>query len=414
MKISLVTNNTDFIQFLETRAVGMSILNSYSTLTDSVVLDKFKEDYNHVDIFLFLDFQDLSAEFRQFLNYVKEGRSYFLNAKEIVVITNKSEELSPTKDLETTLTAMQSFTETAKLQTRVVRLESMKFQDIYKSLTSSDSMRSAEPQKLIKYKVSHNSAGEIISPEKNDVSIVPDRLKGMGAKSKLEDLKSAPAWENTQVDVPSVIEGKRKNKTFKDNTSLAKSSETLTIFITGVRYSGKTTLGLTIANELQNDGSRSLLCDLTSRDDYYTVNRSIGCDIGRIKGLSANHIPQSSVLTLHVFKKVYSSIFLNTLIRGLSTATKVTIVEVDPEEFNDMYSSFVGDKIVLVPIQNTSVCTRDTIQVINNLKVPVYPVINSIVPDVPIDKKALMLTATNSTEVLDINDLTGFIQDVVG
>lgn len=414
MKISLVTSNSDFIQFLETRAVGMTLLNSYSTLTDTEVMKKFSDDFNHVDIFLFLDFQDLSAEFRQFLRYVREGKSYFLNTKEIVVIANKSEELSPTSDLETTLQAATTFMESANIPIRIVRLDSLKFQDIYKSLTSADSLSSSTPQKLIKYKVSHNSAGEVMSPEKRDISVVPDKLKGIGSASKIEDLKSASAWENTQVDVPSVVDGKRTKKVFKDNTSLKIANDSLTIFITGARYSGKTRLGLSIAKEFELENGRTLICDLTSRTDIALVNKDIGCSIGYIKGLSSINVPNNPVLAIHVHRKVYSSIFLNSLIRGLNTTTKVTIVEVDPEEFKDMYNSFVGEKIVLVPIVNTSVSLRDSLEIINSMKVSVYPVINTMIDSSPIDKKVLVNMSANIKEILDINDISVITRDIVG
>lgn len=376
MKLSVVSNNEDFLAFLETRTTGMQVLNRYRTLTDERELAKFNNDFNHVDVFLFLDFQDISKEFKELLDYLHRGKSYFLNTEEILLITWKDPVMSPTPDLEKNLQAIEAFMEKLNFKLRVVRLDSLKFQDIYKSITVSDGVKDNAPKQLIKYKVTHNSEGITIPPKKADVSIVPDKLKGQGSIHKIEDLQGAQALENTNIHVSPIIEPIRIEKDFKDYLAMS-VVDTTVVFITGVRYSGKSTLALKCAKDLEEQNLTSAVLDLTARKDLRLLNKEIGCEMSMLKGLSIESSTGKPVLGMDVHSKVSTSTFLTSLLKSITGSRTVTFCEVDPEELSVMYKSFRGNKVVLLVVPNNLIMLRDSILLANSLDFHVVPIVNN-------------------------------------
>lgn len=406
MKLSIVSKNEDFLSFLESRTSGMQVLNRYTTLTDEHELAKFNNDFNHVDIFLFLDFQDLSKEFKEFLDYMHRGKSYFLNTEEILLIAHKDPKISPTPDLEKNLQAIEAYMEKLNLNLRVVRLDSLKFQDIYKSITASDSVRDNAPKQFIKYKVMHNSEGITIPPKKKEISIVPDTLKGQGSVHKMEDLQAAQSMENTVINVPSIVEPLRVDKDFKDDLAIAVMDTTI-VFITGVRYSGKTTLALKCAKDFEEQNLTSAVLDLTSRKDMKLLNRQIKCDISMLKGLSNDMGTGKSVIGVEVYSKVYSSIFLTHLLKSLTASRTISFCEVDPEELPNIYKSFKGNKVALVVVPNTATMLRDSIKLCSKFDFNVVPVINNTFNSKEeIKKDNLKDSIPNSRAVFSIDNLS--------
>lgn len=388
----------------------MQVLNRYRTLADERELAKFNDDFNHVDVFLFLDFQDLSKEFREFLKYLNEGRSYFLNTEELLLITYKDPKLSPTPDLEKNLQAIEAFMENFNMKLRIVRLDSLKFQDIYKSMTASDSVRDSAPKQLIKYKVMHNSEGITIPPKKTEISIVPDKLKGRGSVHKVEDLQSAQAVDNTIIRVPDLVEPLRVEKNFKDYLSLS-VIDTTTVFITGVRYSGKTTVALECAKDLEEQNLTAAILDLTGRKDMALLNKGIKCDMSILKGLSVESVSSKPVLGVNVFNKVYTSTFLTNLLKNVASSRTITFCEVDQEELPMLYKSFRGNKVVLIVVPNNMTMLRDSIIYANTLDFPVVPIINnSFNSKHEINKDHLRDSIPKSKAVFSIDSL----QDLTG
>jgi len=376
MKISIISKNEDFLSFLESRTTGMQVLNRYRTLTDEQELKKFNNDFNHVDVFLFLDFQDLSKEFKEFLNYMHTGKSYFLNTEEILFVVHKDPKISPTPDLEKNLQAIEAYMEKLNLKLRIVKLDSLKFQDIYKSITASDSVRDSAPKQLIKYKVMHTSEGITIPPKKADIAIVPDKLKGQGSTHKLEDLQTAQSLESTLINVPDIVEPLRVEKDFKDHLSLS-VVDTTVVFITGIRYSGKSTLALKCAKELEEQNLTSAVIDLTARRDLKLLNKNVGCELSMLKGLSIETATGKPTIGVEVFNKVYSSTFLTNLLKGVTSSRTISFCEVDPEELPAMYKSLRGNKVVLAVIPNTLTLLRDSIKMCNSFDFHVVPIVNN-------------------------------------
>ena len=384
----------------------MQVLNRYRTLTDERELQKFNNDFNHVDVFLFLDFQDLSREFKEFLDYMHRGKSYFLNTEEILLVTYKDPKLSPTPDLEKNLQAVEAFMEKLNLKLRIVRLDSLKFQDIYKSITASDSVRDNAPKQLIKYKVLETSEGVTISPKKAKTAIVPDRLKGQGRVHIEEDRLAAPSLENTIINVPPIVEPLRVEKDFKDYLSLAITDTTI-VFITGIRYSGKSTLALRCAKDLEDQNLTAGVLDLTARHDLRLLNKDIKCDLSMLKGLSIESSTGKAVLGLEVYSKVYSATFLTSLLKGVTTSRALTFCEVDPEELPALYKAIRGNKVVLVPVPNNMTMLRDTIQMCNKFDFHVVPVVNNIFKGPhEINKDHLRDSIQKSKPVFDMDELS--------
>lgn len=410
MKLSVITDNDDFLGFLETRTSGMQVLNRYRTLTDERELTKFNDDFNHVDVFLFLDFQDLSKEFKEFLDYLHKGKSYFLNTEEILLITYKDPKLSPTPELEKNLQAIEAYMDNLKYNLRVVRLDSMKFQDIYKSLTSSDNVRDNAPRQLIKYKVTHNSEGITVPPKRKKLDIVPDKMKGKGSVHKIEDLQSAQSLENTIIHAPEIVEPLRTEKNFKDFISIS-VMDTTTVFVTGLRYSGKTSIALECAKELEEQNLTSTIIDLTARKDLRIVNKRIKCELGMLRGLTAETSPLEPVLGVQVHQKVYTPTFLTNVLKEVSGSRALAFCEVDPEDLTTLYKSFRGNKTVLLVVPNNVTMLRDTIKFANTLDFHVVPVINnSYNTELPINKQGLRDSLVKSRPVFDnetLPDLVG-------
>ncbi|MFF2798163.1 hypothetical protein [Lysinibacillus xylanilyticus] len=375
MKLSIVSNNEAFLSFLEGRTTGMQILHHYRTLTDERILKKFNEDFNHVDTLLFLDLQDLSKEFREFINYLNEGKSYFLNTEEILIVTWKDPALSSTPELERNLEAIEAFMEKHNYKLRIVRLDSLNFLDIYKSLTADDKVRESAPKELHKYKVTFNDEGITIPPKKANVAIVPDKLKGPGSRHKIEDLQNAQALENTMVHAPAIIEPLRTEKHFKDYLALSVIDTTI-VFITGVRYSGKTTLALSCAKELEEQNLTSAVLDLTGRRDIRLLNKEIKCDLSMLKGLDVDTSAGTPVIGVEVKKKVFTTTFLTQLLKDITNGRTISFCEVDPEDLAAMYKSFRGNKVALVVVPNNAVMMRDSINYANSLDFHTVPVIN--------------------------------------
>lgn len=413
MKLSVITSNEDFLGFLETRTTGMQVLNRYKTLTDERELAKFNNDFNHVDTFVFLDFQDLSKEFKEFLEYLHRGKSYFLNTEEILLITYKDPKLSPTPDLEKSLSAIEAYMERLNYNLRIVRLDSLKFQDIYKSLTSSDTVKDSSPRQLIKYKVMHNSEGITIPPKRTDISIVPDKLKGRGSVHKLEDLESAKALDNTIIHVPAILDPIRTEKDFKDYLALS-VVDTTTVFVTGVRYSGKTTVALQCAKELEEQNLTSAVIDLTGRKDITLLNKEIKCDLSMLKGLSIESSTGKPVLGVNVYNKVYTSTFLSGLLKSVASSRTISFCEVDPEELPMLYKSFRGNKVVLLVVPNNMTMLRDSISYANTLDFHIVPVINNSFNSVhEINKDHLKDSIQKSKAVFSVDSLQDLASSLV-
>lgn len=377
MKLSIVSNNEDFQRFLEERTTGIQILNRYRTFSDERELARFHNDFNLVDVFLFLDFQDLSIEFKEFLDYLHNGKSYFLNAEEVLIITWQDESLSPTPDLNKNLKAIEAYMQKLNINLRVVRLETLKFQDIYKSITISDSVKDNAPKQFIKYKVMHNSEGITIPPKKAEISIIPDKLKGQGATSKIEDLQTAPSLEHTSVPASPIVESIRTEKEFKDYLALSLVDTTI-VFITGLRYSGKTTLALKCAKEFEDQNIQSAVIDLTARKDLRLLNKSVGCELSVLKGLAVDSVPNKTVLGVEVYQKVQTCTFLTELLKHITTNRAITFCEVDPEDLPVLYKTFRGNKVTLFVVPNSITAIRDSISLTNQMDFHVVPVANNI------------------------------------
>lgn len=413
MKISLVTNNEDFYTYIENRTTGLSVLNRYRTLTDEREYAKFSNDFNHVDTFLFLDLQDLSKEFKEFIKYLNDGRAYFLNTEEILLVTWNDPTQSPTPDIETNLEAIQAYLEKANLKLRIVKLETLNFQDIYKSLTIADSMTDNAPKQFIKYKVVHNSEGIAVTPKKENIKIVPESLKGAGSLHKKEDLETAEVMESTIVNVPSVREPLRMEKNFKDFVSLAVMESTI-VFVSGVRYAGKTTLALECAKELEEQNLSSVIIDLTGRKDMKMLNRTTKCDLAVIKGLNIEEHVTKQVVGVQVFKKVYTITFITNLIKSLVKGRSLVICEVDPDQLQILYKSFRGNKAALIVSPNNQIMLRDTINLVNSMDIPVVPVINkSSKTESDVDPQTLRDTMKNAKAVHDMDNMIDLVASLL-
>lgn len=377
MKLSIITTNEDFLSFLTERTTGMKISTSYRTLTDNKEFERFCNDFNHVNSLIFLDTQDLSKEFRKFINFLNEGKSYFLNTEEILIITFKDASMSNTTDLEKSLLAIEAHMEKANQKLRIVRLDSLRFQDIYKSLTAGDNILDAKPKKLIKYKVTHNSEGVTIQPKKTKQALVPDVPKGTGATAKLEDLQSAALLEDTVVPSERLVEPIRLNKEFQDDLAASIADATV-VFITGHRYTGKTTLALKCAKELEEQNLKTTVLDLTARRDIRLINKDINCDLSFIRGLDLNTYTGKPVLGLEVFNKVYTATFLMHLLKGIVTTSSIVFCEVDLDQVENIYKSFRGNKVVLMPVTNQLTVVRDSINSANKMSIPIVPIANNV------------------------------------
>lgn len=414
MQISLVSINEDFIKFIEGRNAGIQILNRYTTLSDERELQRFNNDFNHVNLFMFIDFQDLSKEFKEFLNYIHNGKSYFLNTEEVLLVTWKDPLLSPTPDLEKNLEAISAFMENLNYKLRIVRLDSLKFQDIYKSITVSDSVKDSSPKQLIKYKVLNSNEGEMISPKKANATIIPDKLIGKGSVHKKEDLESAQSLDNTVINVPSVIEPLRMEKDFKDHLSLA-LTDTTVIFISGIRYSGKTSIALKIAKELEEQNLSSVVVDLTARKDIRLLNKEVKCDLTMLKGLNIETASKDKkVIGVNVYNKVYTSSFLTNLLRSITTGRAITLCEVDPEQLPIIYKSFRGNKAALIITPNNQIMLRDTVALANKWDFAVVPVINKAYKTKQeINSEHLRDAVINARVVHDVENITDLVTSIL-
>lgn len=413
MQISLVTLNEHFVKFIDERNSGIQILNRYTTLTDDRELQRFNNDFNHVDVFMFIDFQDISREFKEFLDYIHHGKSYFLKTQEVLLVTWKDPLMSQTPDLEKNLEAIQAFMESLNYNLRIVRLEALKFQDIYKSITVTDSVRDSAPKQLVKYKVMSSNEGETISPKKANVKIVPDKLKGKGSSNKLDDLEGAEALDNTIINVPTIIEPLRMEKDFRDYLPISITDATV-IFISGIRYSGKTTLALTIAKELEEQNMTSVIVDLTARKDLKVLNKGIKCELTMLKGLNIDTGSNKSVLGVNVYDKVYTSTFLTTLLKSVMSGRTFTLVEVDPEQLPLIYKSFRGNKAALIVTPNNQIMLRDSIKLANSMDFVTVPTINkSFKTESEINPDHLRDAVHHARVVHDLDNITELVASLL-
>lgn len=412
MKVSLVCNNENFLEYLSS-STGVQLQNAYSTLSEEATFTKFCKDFNYVDTLLFVDFQDISKEFMALVRHFQEGKTYFLQAEEILLVTYTNPTLSPTPDLESSLEAITSFMKKLNYNFRVVRLETLKFQDIYKSISSSDSIKETTITKYTKYKVLDNGEGIVISPKKNKTTILPDTIKGVAGNHKLEDLQAAKLLDSVTVEVPEIIEKVRLEKDFKD-TAMLSVLDSIVVFISGLRYSGKTTLALKLAKEFQDQNLTSAVLDLTGRRDITTLSELVETDIEFMKTLTMEGLTGASVVAFQSHHKVHSGTFVSQVLKHVLSSRTVTFCEIDLEEAEDLYTSYRGDKVLLLVTPNSVTHIRDTTNYANKIGQRVIPVLNNVYnADGTVDLSSLKENFNNAKQAFSIDELPNLVASLL-
>jgi len=413
MKISLVTQNTNLVNYLSTNP-SLSVENTYTDLVAEY--DKFINELNTVDVFLLIDYEDLSSSLAMLTKAIRSGSHYLFKPKEIVLVTNTEPSLSPTQN---SLDKYMAFSEMLKennLAMRLVTMEPIEFPGVYKAILRDTDWEGDDVQVYDKYKLKDTPKGISQRPKKilRELSTALKRDTRDGLVK--QDSQTREGVEGVNIAIPERrMDAKNHNVSVSDLPKPRNNPEL--IIVTGAKYSGKTTACIRILNFMEKNGKSSLAVDTTGRRDLQRLLATENASFPVLKGKTLFEPVYSQVIGVQTFKPIYTAHFLDS-IKNIVGASAPIFVEVDFSNVKSFLDTFPGRATVLVVLEYEFTKLRDTSLLLEN-EYPVKVIINSRSnEEIPEDEwfdmedvvKNFIHNVTNMYSLSDMN----FIEEILG
>ena len=413
MKISLVTQNTNLVQYLGANP-SLSVENSYTDLTAEY--DKFINELNTVDVFLLIDYEDLTPSLAMLTKAIRSGSSYLFNPKELVLVTYSDSSLSPTSNATDKYVAFNEMLQEKNLTMRLVTMEVIDFQGIYKAILRDTDWEDDDLEEFTKYKVKRTQGGIVLKPKKRFASFEPRTSRDTRASLVKQDQHTKEGVEGVNIVVPERrADAKNYNVSVGDLPKPRNNPEL--IIVTGAKYSGKTSACIRILNFMEKNGKPALAVDTTGRRDLQRLLATENATFPVLKGKDLFEPVDAQVIGIQTFKPIYTAHFLET-IKNIGGASAPIFVEVDFANVKSFLDTFPGQASVLVILEYEFTKLRDTSVTLEN-EYPVSVIINSrseehVSEDDWYDMEDVVKNYIhNVTGMYSLDDMT-FVEDILG
>ena len=371
MKISLVTQNTNLVAYLSVNP-SLTVENAYTDLTSEY--EKFINELNLVDVFLLVDYENLTPSLAMLTKAIRSGSSYLFKPKELVIVTYRDPALSPTDNSSDKYMAFNEMLQEKNLTMRLVHMEIIDFPSIYKAILRDTDWEDDDLTTFTKYKVKRNAGGVILKPKRRKASLEPKTNLETRETLVKQDQHTKDGAEGVNITIPErSADVKHYNVSVNDLPKPRNSPEL--IVITGTKYSGKTTTCIRILNYFEKNGKPGLAVDTTGRRDLQRLLATEDASFPVLKGRALFDPVDSQVLGIQTFKPIYTAHFLDT-IKNIGGASTPIFVEVDFPNVKSFLDTFQGHVTVIVIIEYEFTKLRDTSLFLEN-DYPVNIVLNS-------------------------------------
>jgi len=412
MKISLVTQNTNLVQFLGTNP-SLSVENSYTDLI--VEYDKFINELNTVDVFLLIDYEDLTPTLAMLTKAIRSGNSYLFKPKEIVLVTYNEAALSPTPNATDKYVAFTEMLQEKNLVMRLVVMETIDFQGIYKAILRDTDWESDDLKAYTKYKVKKTKDGVTLRPKKILKELILNSESDPREALVKQDKQTRVGVTGVNISIPERrIDAKNHNVSVSDLPKPRNNPEL--IIVTGTKYAGKTSACIRILNFMEKNGKPALAVDTTGRRDLQRLLATEKASFPVLKGKNLFEPIDAQVIGVQTFKPIYTAHFLET-IKNIGGASAPIFAEVDFPNVKSFLDTFPGNATVLVILEYEFTKLRDTSITLEN-EYPVNIVINSRFNEqIPEDEwydmeEVVRSYIHNVTNMYSLDDM-GFVEEIL-
>jgi len=371
MKISLATQNTNLVQYLGANP-SLSVENSYTDL--AAEYDKFINELNTVDVFLLIDYEDLTSSLAMLTKAIRSGSSYLFKPKEIVLVTYSDSALSPTPNATDKYVAFNEMLQEKNLVMRLVMMETIDFQGIYKAILRDTDWEGDDLTVFTKYKVKKTQGGITLKAKRRTASLEPNT--GYDPRESLvrQDQQTKEGVEGVNITIPERRTDAKNHNVSVGDLPKPRNNPDL-IIVTGTKYSGKTSACIRILNFMEKNGKPALAVDTTGRRDMQRLLATENANFPVLKGRDLFEPTDAQVIGIQTFKPIYTAHFLDT-IKNIGGASAPIFVEVDFANVKSFLDTFPGQATVLVILEYEFTKLRDTSLTLEN-EYPVNVIINS-------------------------------------
>lgn len=414
MKISLVTQNTNLVQYLGANP-SLSVENSYTDLTAEY--DKFINELNTVDVFLLIDYEDLTPSLAMLTKAIRSGNSYLFKPKELVLVTYSDATLSPTPNATDKYMAFTEMLQEKNLVMRLVMMETIDFQGVYKAILRDTDWEDDDLKVFTKYKVKKTQGGINLRPKKRPTDgLVPITDYVPRENLVKQDKQTRDGVAGVNITIPERrVDAKNYNVSVSDLPKPRNNPES--IIVTGAKYSGKTTACIRILNFMEKNGKPALAVDTTGRRDLQRLLATENASFPVLKGKNLFEPIDAQVIGVQTFKPIYTAHFLET-IKNIGGSSAPIFVEVDFVNVKSFLDTFPGQATVLVVLEYEFTKLRDTSITLEN-DYPVNVIINSrhnerIPEDEWYDMEDVVRSYIhNVTNMYSLDDMS-FVEEILG
>jgi hypothetical protein len=220
-------------------------------------------------------------------------------------------------------------------------LDVIDFHSIYEGLLQDSSLSDNDIKMYHKYKTTISGGGQALRPKKKKGVIKPDKKSSTDA-ARNQDAQVAKSIGDKKVKVKQ--DALNIDRTQGDMLIIdtVNNKQPPLVLVSGVKYCGKSTLSLKIAEELMNSGLPSLVIDASGRRGY--IQRRTPIQI--VRGSKIFDIQESPTVAVQLLHASPTVCFLSSL-EALSYGKVCVICEIDLKYVQAYIDTFVG---TVVPV----------------------------------------------------------------
>jgi hypothetical protein len=226
-----------------------------------------------------------------------------------------------------------------------------------------------------------------------------------------QDNNIVSAVKGNTITNPKETGGIKRVNTSGVPKSLHKETLTPLVVITGVKYSGKSTLVVRSVGELKKEGLSSVGIDSTGRLDYEPLVSFNSVKLPVIKGEDVFKHTEENALLVHLYNRVRTSYFLN-LLSGLISNRMCVFCETDMEDALTLLSTYRGVVQVVLVMEYDFTKLRDTANSIAlGDSTPIHLLVNNRenVENPDVVESTIRRYIPQVNEVSFMTDIRGFI-----
>jgi len=355
MIISIAPVREDLIKYLSSN-LSIKVENTYVNLEQEI--DQFKNDINLVDIFLLIDNEDLFPTLTAMMKVVSKKETYMFRPHEIVLVTNEDPKKSPTQDSKGKFDAFQRQMGAAGYEVRIERLKVMDLTSVYKAFSKETSLDGDDLKKLTKYKAYKSKGSVALRPRKTKENIVPETGQVDPQLMIEKDARTASMSGEKKINLSETSLAVQKSSRASIDSALVGITIPETVFVTGIRYIGKSTVTLEIANAFTRLGKSIVGVDLTNRNDWGQLMSWNTKEYLVLKGNSVFRKNSEGSVFINLFHKALNTSFLEELPQVYNRSQ--IYCETDFENVPALLSSSKASKQVIVVMEYDFTKIRDT------------------------------------------------------